>query len=157
MAYPDGWLFTETTMAASPIQPFVMSNAAGETYGMIQDPDGIYRTYVIDAAGAKTLVQPPDAALGQLASVSGPPGTGYYVKIYSINSSGVVVGHYIDGHGVIHGFIDDHGVYQTVDVPGASATWVQGIDDEGRIYGSYQGPSGELKFLGANGGAPFRG
>ena len=50
---------------------------------------------------------------------------------------GVVVGVYERG-GANHGFIDRHGQFTTLDVPGALATTLVGINDAGVIAGFYQ-------------------
>jgi probable HAF family extracellular repeat protein len=65
-----------------------------------------------------------------------------------INDRRQVVGLYLDADaqpnpdgsvppGAFHGFVWDDGEYETIDVPGAAATFVLGISDRGRMVGSY--------------------
>jgi hypothetical protein len=54
---------------------------------------------------------------------------------YGINSSGVIVGAYIDASGT-HGFVDIAGVFLSVDAPDTPpgvGTFVQGISDNGQL------------------------
>jgi hypothetical protein len=63
-----------------------------------------------------------------------------------INSSGVIVGAYIDGDGNTHGFVDLNGVFLSVDAPDTPpgvGTIVQGINDNGDLTAS-----GTTAFLG---------
>jgi len=51
-------------------------------------------------------------------------------------NSGAIVGYYVDGNSVAHGFIRSaHGKYTTIDVPGAAGTQAYGINDEGTAIG----------------------
>jgi uncharacterized membrane protein len=59
-----------------------------------------------------------------------------------VNSSGVIVGIYLDAKGVRHGFELQGSAFTTVDFPGALETDVNGIDDLGRIVGDYIDSSG---------------
>ncbi|PYV74380.1 MAG: hypothetical protein DMG97_08930 [Acidobacteria bacterium] len=54
---------------------------------------------------------------------------------------------------MVHGYVYRHGKYRKVDFPGASATEVFGINDDGDIVGTYQlaGPLNEHGFLRRNG------
>ena len=65
-----------------------------------------------------------------------------------INDRGQVVGIYVDGDaepnadgttpaGVLHGFVREDGDYETIDVPGAAATFPTGINNRGQMVGSY--------------------
>jgi len=51
-----------------------------------------------------------------------------------LNNQGTVVGRYALG-GVVHGFIYQNGQYISLDVPGAAATYPQGINDSGEVVG----------------------
>jgi uncharacterized membrane protein len=82
-----------------------------------------------------------------------------------INDRRQVVGLYVDGDaqpnpdgsvppGAIHGFVWHDGDYTTVDVPGAAATTVLGINNRGQMVGSYIYPEGGYHgFLRDNRGA----
>ena len=56
-------------------------------------------------------------------------------QCYGINSSGIIVGTYIDDAGT-HGFVDIGGVFLSVDAPGTPpgvGTFIQGINDNGQL------------------------
>jgi hypothetical protein len=57
-------------------------------------------------------------------------------QAYGINDCGIVVG--VDGDGsTAHGFYGRPGNLHSFDVPGAAATFSQGINNEGRLVGRY--------------------
>lgn len=56
---------------------------------------------------------------------------------WSINNQGAIVGSYDDREQHKHGFLLNKGVYTVLDFPGATATTALGIDDGGKVYGSY--------------------
>lgn len=61
---------------------------------------------------------------------------------WAINSSGTVVGYYIDSNNIAHGFLDQNGVFTTLDDPNAGAvayegSYALGINDLGQIAGYY--------------------
>jgi len=70
-----------------------------------------------------------------------PPGA-TYLQPTSINRSGVVAGFYTEASGFTHGFVYSNGSFTTVDYPGAGVTNTQilGINNSGKIVGSYYGP-----------------
>ena len=57
-------------------------------------------------------------------------------QVFSINDCGIVVGFYSDGS-TAHGFYGRPGNLHSFDLPGAAATFAQGINNEGRIVGRY--------------------
>ena len=57
------------------------------------------------------------------------------------NNAGTIVGNYQDHAGNEHGFIYQHGTFTTVDMPGASGTYLNAINNNGEIVGSYYTPS----------------
>ncbi len=59
----------------------------------------------------------------------------------SINNAGQIVGYYNPG-GPSQGFLDTNGVFATVDVPGAFATFAQGVSNTGQIVGFFLEKSG---------------
>ena len=61
-----------------------------------------------------------------------------------VNDRRQVVGIYVDADGGLHGFRWDHGEFTTIDVPGATATFVAGIDNRGRIVGAYMNADGTV-------------
>jgi uncharacterized membrane protein len=56
----------------------------------------------------------------------------------------------INNH-VPHGFLYNDGVYTTLDVPGADATFAFGINDAGQITGNYSNASGNYGFVYSHG------
>jgi hypothetical protein len=53
----------------------------------------------------------------------------------AININGDIAGFYTDTGGSIHGFLDNHGVFTTVDAPGAAETQLLGLNDQGIAVG----------------------
>jgi hypothetical protein len=53
----------------------------------------------------------------------------------AINNKGDLAGFYTDAAGMIHGFLDDHGVFKAVDAPGATTTELLGLNDRGLAVG----------------------
>jgi hypothetical protein len=53
----------------------------------------------------------------------------------AINNSDEVAGFFTDGSGVMHGFIDNGGVFTTVSGPGATQTQLLGLNDKGMAVG----------------------
>jgi uncharacterized membrane protein len=69
-------------------------------------------------------------------------------RAWGINPGGVIVGDYLDGSGVLHGFLLGGGHYINVDVPGSIIgftgslpTSLRGINPGGDIVGSYRVPA----------------
>ncbi|HME26694.1 MAG TPA: PEP-CTERM sorting domain-containing protein [Acetobacteraceae bacterium] len=54
-----------------------------------------------------------------------------------INNLGDIVGDYVDGGGVMHGYLDANNVFTSIDPPGSTATTANGINDNGQIVGFY--------------------
>jgi hypothetical protein len=65
------------------------------------------------------------------ANTTGPGGT----VAAAINNNGDIAGFYTDAKGVIHGFLDNHGVFKTVNAPHASETELLGLNDLGMAVG----------------------
>ncbi len=85
---------------------------------------------VVQASGHQfTRIDAPKAGTG--------PGEG--TALSGSNQRGDIVGAYVDGKGVTHGFVLRQGRYTTVDYPGAKVhfTQVMAINEQGDIVGSY--------------------
>jgi probable HAF family extracellular repeat protein len=68
----------------------------------------------------------------------------------AINAHGDIVGYYSDAAEARHGFLFRQGMYTTIDVPGALATELTGINSQGDIAGAFDvtdGPGGFHGFL----------
>src|ERR1051325_788548 len=61
-----------------------------------------------------------------------------------INNANLIVGNYVDGNGISHGYEFNRptGVYTTLDVPGSTQTFLTGINDLGQINGYYNDAGG---------------
>jgi len=57
---------------------------------------------------------------------------------WGINARGDIVGSYVDGAGVTHGFLLHRGSFTTIDVPGATSADARGIGPNGEIVGIYK-------------------
>jgi uncharacterized membrane protein len=58
-----------------------------------------------------------------------------------ISNSFIIVGSYYDDTGS-HGFLLDGDTFITIDLPGALATYADGINDRGQIVGEYSDNEG---------------
>jgi len=67
--------------------------------------------------------------------------------VNGLNNSNTIVGSYFDSYDSVHGFVYRRGRFTAVNVAGATATEVLGINDYGDIVGVYQ-LSGPLNFHG---------
>lgn len=56
----------------------------------------------------------------------------------AINNAGQLAGFYVDASGVTHGFLDNGGVFTTYNAPGATATMLLGLNNEGEAVGVEQ-------------------
>lgn len=66
--------------------------------------------------------------------------------------AGRIVGSYLNASDQSEGFIDKHGTFTTISVPGALDTYVYGINNAGRIVGSYLNASDQIEgFLDSGG------
>ncbi|MGO4567250.1 hypothetical protein AB4Z52_19745 [Rhizobium sp. 2YAF20] len=122
------------------------TNTYGEVFGQYHSGSSIghgfvYSTlggfYQVDFPGAVSTTVTGDESLGGV--VTGGP------------DFGKAVGRYIDSAGRTHGFIDQNGSISTLDVPGATDTFVSGTNDSGDIAGDYTTASGLHGFVYENG------
>ena len=77
---------------------------------------------------------------GSQATTFDPPGAGMAAGQGTFPqqnlNSGAIIGYYVDGNSVAHGFIRSaHGKYTIINVPGAAGTQAFGINDEGTAVG----------------------
>jgi hypothetical protein len=82
-------------------------------------------TYDIKTGKFSANIDDPNANSGE------PGGT----VTAAINNKGEIVGFYTDASNVIHGFVDNHGVFTTVNAPGATETELLGLNDHGIAVG----------------------
>jgi uncharacterized membrane protein len=93
-------------------------NDNDEVVGDYRDLQGIFHSFLF-RAGTYTTVYPP------FPSATGSGATG-------INNEGVIIGGFDQ-----HGYIDDHGMFSQLDVPGASFTLPPRINNDSVIVGLY--------------------
>ncbi len=114
---------------------YVDINNRGEIVGFYNDEQGATTSgFLRSKKGRFTSIDVPGSQL------TGP---------LKVNDRRQVVGLYIDADaqpanpdgtppaGVLHGFVWDDGEFTTIDVPGAAATGVFGINNRGQMVGSY--------------------
>jgi uncharacterized membrane protein len=100
-------------------------NKSGEIIGAFADSGGTWHGFLL-VGKTYTQLDCPGA---------GGPGTSTIPS--AINGSGEIVG-YCLGVPLATGFLLSGGVYTTITVPGAFATWAGGINDAGVIVGWYE-------------------
>jgi uncharacterized membrane protein len=116
-------------------------NRRGEMVGGYVDAEGTVRSFLLDD-GVFTPIEHPDAGAATIA--------------FGLNDRSQVVGTYIDADGRGHGFlrdmgrgVRDEGVFTTIDHPDAGSepgtgTAAFGVNDRGRIVGTYIDPGGAV-------------
>jgi hypothetical protein len=79
---------------------------------------------------------------GRFASVTDPGAPGASLTAAAINSRGDIAGFYTNAAGATDGFLEVHGKFTTLSVPGASATMPLGVNDRDEVVGTYTVGSG---------------
>src|SRR5262249_42405148 len=77
----------------------------------------------------------PALAAGSFTNIDVPGAT--TTEAWGINNSGVIVGDYVDGGGIFHGFVKSGDSFTPVDFPGACGTSAKGINNSGAIVGNW--------------------
>ena len=85
----------------------------------------------LDVDGVFTKIIDPEATPGN------PDNAWNATYVAGINDSGTIVGTYCDGYHY-HGFVDNNGVFTTLDYLGGTNTWLTGINNNGQIIGFYE-------------------
>jgi hypothetical protein len=91
------------------------------------DATGVYN----DAGGQHGFV-----LIGARFSTLGFPGS-VVTNPYKISDTGIIVGSFQDGSGLVHGFSYSKGTWTQIDFPGASDTEAYGVNSAGDIVGIY--------------------
>jgi hypothetical protein len=119
----QGFLHTGTEFLTIHVPLSNLTEAVGlndndEVVGDYRDSQGIFHSFLY-RDGTYTTIDPP------FPSATGSGATG-------INNDGIIVGGFDE-----HGYIDDHGTFTQLDVPGAEFTLPRGINNNGVIVGVY--------------------
>jgi len=126
----DGGNYTTVDFAGAAGSALTGLNPSGEMSGFYcSDPAcGTFgatttnHSFTVSKKGVFTSFDPPGAISSQASTV---------------NPSGTVVGFYVDGSGVGHGYQLYHGTFTTIDYPGAVFTFAGANNPEGDIVGLY--------------------
>lgn len=113
-----GTEFLTITFPDSDLTEAVGLNDHDEVVGDYRDLQGMFHSFLYQD-GTYTTVDPP------FPSATGSGATG-------VNNEGIIVGGFDE-----HGYINDHGIFTQLDVPGASFTLPRGINNDGVIAGVY--------------------
>ena len=132
-------------------------NDRGVIAGQFQDSMLVYHSFVRQAGGAFTTIDPPDAGTGANQGS----------EAVSLNNFDTVAGNIFDSSNVIHGFVDSHGTIAVFDPPGSVLTFVcqetclndagavvgYFIDGTSTVHGFMRYPSGKIASVDAPGAA----
>src|SRR5262245_27195857 len=119
---------SERTGAARVRRPKALKNVAVRRHSFVPRLETLEDRTVPTGGYVFQTFDPPLAAQGSGATL--------------INSSGEIVGLYLDANSVMHGYLLSGGQYTTIDDPNAGTgpgqgTFVGGINASGTIVGSY--------------------
>jgi uncharacterized membrane protein len=103
------------TLTASQL---IAINSSGQIVGTYFDSSGGNHGF-LDDKGVFTTIDVPFTGATFAGSVNGIQVGG----LNAINASGQIAGTYFDSSGVAHGFLDDDGVFSTIDVPLSPYYW----------------------------------
>ncbi len=82
-------------------------------------------------------------ANGSSSTFEAPGDTGGTTQVLDVNDSGAFVGAFFNGSHMA-GFVDQGGNFTEINAPGATYTYVTGINDYGEITGWYLDPNEQL-------------
>ena len=112
-------------------------NDKGLIAGFYVDTQSVYHGFVRAVDGSIVTFDAPGAGSGA--------GQGTFVTFEEgLNRKGEIIGWYIDGNGMSHGYLrsPDGGTFTTIDGPGALATLLGGINPAGVITGYFADSAG---------------
>jgi hypothetical protein len=131
-----------------PSHAFTLTNGV---YSIFDDPNGINDTGARGISGSTVVGDYVDSAGqqhgfteagGSFTTFDDPNATGPIpgdndqgTTVYGV-FNGVVAGTYTDDSGITHGFTESEGIYTTIDVPGATATEIFGMNGD-TLVGDY--------------------
>jgi probable HAF family extracellular repeat protein len=118
--------FTTVDFPGAPQTNLFAVNDEGQYVGALIDNDANMTNHAIFFDGKTLRLLDPNGVIGANFSFA-----------LSLNLRGDIVGGYIDGSNVAHGFLYNGGKVTTIDFPGASGTFAFGINDKREIIGVY--------------------
>jgi len=122
-------------MATARVYRFASADFPGAEFSRIFDKNNA--TIVGDFSYGTTSFETPFTLQGNSYEILSIPGSVPAGSLLTgINTSGVMVGSYIDTSDVYHGFLDNAGVFTNIDDPNG-ITIPYGINDSGEIVGDY--------------------
>jgi probable HAF family extracellular repeat protein len=110
----------------------------------INDSGEVVGAYVIQSGPteASQTVHAFVANSNSFVTIGDDLGTG--AAALGVNNAGQIVGYYADSAGINHAFLDDAGVFTTIDDPlGTKGSVATGINDSGQIIGYYTDSNGQ--------------
>lgn len=110
---------------------FERSIAAGIVFGIFEYGTGGTNSFTLKGS--------------RYASFNVPGSTA--TEAVGINSTGQIVGGYVDAANVEHGFLDTTGTFSNIDVPGATSTIAAEINNNGDVVGDFSDALGGPGFL----------
>jgi PEP-CTERM motif len=140
---------------AGPVTPTYNPATLNDPSGTSTTASGVNSTGTIVGSFFNGSIEQGFAYNGSTyATINDPLGAGG-TDVTGIDDAGDVVGYYVDGGGITHGFIEyasDPGVFVTIDDPSSgsaadtfgTSTEVLGINNLGYIVGDYQTVSGAI-------------
>ena len=127
LAHATSYNFTTVSMPGASLTYVLGINDNGTIVGDYQNSSGGYSAFLDNNGSYTTFTVPFAGAIDTQA--------------YGINNNGDIVGIYVDSSG-IHSFLDNGGVFTTLNVPGGSFTRALGINNNGAIVGTFSNGSG---------------
>ncbi|MGH9385532.1 MAG: protein kinase domain-containing protein [Vicinamibacterales bacterium] len=99
-------------------------------------------------SGVATLAAAPLTFQSEKLTIIEFPGA-TRTDLFEINDHGVVVGSYVDSHGITHGFRMSDGSFTILDVPDAVRTRPTGLNNDDLVVGDFTDASGRVRgFIG---------
>ena len=120
-------VFTSIDFPGAIVTTVVDLNDRGDVVGVYEDPAFGFHGFIQDKNGLASIDDP--------AQTWPTPTT----QAFGINDRNTVNGVFLDVNGNFHGFALTHGVFQTIDVPGAVGTAPEGLNDSDDMVGLFIG------------------
>ena len=119
--------------------PDIPGYSDNEGYGLNDDGFAVGNAYEINTTVYPSVttsvawIWNPNTRMYSFFAV--PGSAQYSTAPNGINNKGQVAGWYADSSGIYHGYIKEYGTYTTIDFPGASYTFPDGLSNTGVLQG----------------------